>query len=313
MQPVTAQHAWRPCDFLPIDDGHVVVQPGEFGDHVVDLTPLRAILGDRQQKRRTWRRSIEQFAEFLEVDIFVTAVVAAQVDHHGIEVFVFVFVVDVEAGLGDFVAELHETAGFSVDLDGPADRVQSLAEFLAVPGGRRREDRVADHQEPIAVDALGDRFDHDTVVIDRAGHHDRDCWLVGILIVYVECRNRDRVGQFAHSGHGRNRGRRRRVVGVDRIYRSTRTEHESERDGAAAVHRAHSISSRSTSHVTSTITPCTRSRTRRRAPTEADALHWNQWFGIRCWCGAGREFRSAVRLRTGLRSLPSASATWLQP
>ena len=134
----------------PVDDADVVVVGGDLVDHLVDLGTVGTELGDGEQHGRPRRQPVDDFGQVLGEHRLVGAVVVAE--HHDGDV-----PVGVEAGVEDAVAEVDEATGLGIHLDLPAAWHQLAAHLTAVATRRRRHDRVADHQHPLALDEVAER------------------------------------------------------------------------------------------------------------------------------------------------------------
>ena len=232
VETITAQDSRIPGDLLPIDDGHVVVQPGEVADRVVDLRPGRPVLGHRQQQHGSWRYPEQDLIQFLEVVVLVEVVVATEVNHRRIEVVVIIVIVG-QSSFEHLVAKLDEASGFSIDLDGPAERVEPVAHLSSVPPRGRRENRIPDDDQPVAIDLLGDGVKHYAGLVDRSGHDDGGQHL-GVRCLHV--RRRNGVGKPADTRNGGHGGARWERIGRRRLTRAARAEQESERDNGPTEH-----------------------------------------------------------------------------
>jgi hypothetical protein len=226
MESITADHTRRTGGLLPIDDGDVLVQFGQLKDRVVDLHPLVTVERDREQQRRTRRQAVQDLVQLLEVVLLITVIVASEMHDRGVPVLVGFNIV--RQSIFDHVStEFDESSRFGIDFDIPAQRRRCVAEFVAVPLRGRRKNRVADDQEPSAIDPLRDRLDDDAFVVDRPRNRDRS----GVVDDAHGLRLRNRAGQHADSGDGR-RGSRPWQRGIGALARSARAAHRSHKQRA---------------------------------------------------------------------------------
>ena len=79
----------------------------------------------------------------------VVAVVVAEHHHGGVPLLT-----GIEAVLEDLQPDTGVASVLGVDLDRPAVRNEAAAHLAAIPGGRRLEEGVAEHEQPVAIGEL---------------------------------------------------------------------------------------------------------------------------------------------------------------
>ena len=203
MQAVAAQHAGRLRDGLPVEHRDVVAFGAQTVDDLVDLHVVGSVLRHGEQQRGARGQPVEDADQFGLVPHLVAAVVAAEEDHRRVPVLLGRRIVEQQL-VEHAVAEVDEAARLGFDGDLPAERHDRLTHVVAVTRRRGREDRVADHQDPVALGDLADQLCLGAVGVDRrANHHDR----------LANRRRSDR--HQADTGDGRHRrGRWERVAAV---------------------------------------------------------------------------------------------------
>ncbi len=173
MQTVAAQHAGRLRDGLPVEHRDVVACGAQTVDDLVDLHVVGSILRHGEQQRGARGQPVEDADQLGLVLHLVAAVVAAEEHHCGVPVLLGRRIVEQHL-VEHTVAEVDEAARLGFDGDLPAERHDCLTHVIAVTRRRGREDRVADHQDPIALGGVADQLCLGAVHVDgRANHHDR--------------------------------------------------------------------------------------------------------------------------------------------